>query len=179
MSTAGSTRTPVPRPSWAGWSAHSTQGAFAARYRRVVLGRMRDPVGSIRLTFEADIRRMPQRRADQPPCCLPPNCLPLRVLIRQAHGAWPIPGRDGGLLVGEEHAIPDVPAACDGTARGRAVEPAVDAAQPVAAERAGGGALVWLPVGAQQRVRSGGPAALSRVSRPTTVSNRGGPLLPS
>ena len=71
--------------------------------------------------------------------------------IVQAHGAWPVPGRDGGLLVGEEHAIPDVPAARDGTERGRAVEPAVNAARPVAAEGAGGCALVRLPVRAQQR----------------------------
>src|SRR5439155_10224667 len=67
---------------------------------------------------------------------------PPRVLVGQAHSAWPVPGRDGGLLVGEEHAIPDVPAACDGPERGGAVELAVHAARPVAAERAGGYALV-------------------------------------
>ena len=66
---------------------------------------------------------------------------PPRVLVGQAHSAWPVPGRDGGLLVGEEHAIPDVLAACDGPERGRAVEPAVHAARPVAAERAGGSQL--------------------------------------
>src|SRR5437762_14202382 len=30
---------------------------------------------------------------------------------RAGTSAWPVPGRDGGLLVGEEHAIPDVLAA--------------------------------------------------------------------
>jgi len=92
---------------------------------------------------------MPRRQADQNICCAhlrKTPCLPLRVLVGQAHGAWAVPGRDGGLLVGEEHAIPDVPAACDGTERGRTVEPAVDAARPVAAERAGGCALVGLSV---------------------------------
>src|SRR5439155_20613905 len=109
------------------------------------------------------------RNADSSEPGLAP-CLPLRVLVGQAHGAWPVHGRDGGLLVGEEHAMPDVPAARDGPERGRAVEPAVHAARPVAAERAGGCALVGLPVRTQQRVRPGGHAAPSSVSRARLAS---------
>src|SRR5437879_9808169 len=78
--------------------------------------------------------------------------LPSRVRVGQARGAWPVPGRDGGLLVGEEHAVLDVPATRDGPEGGRAIESAVQSARPVAPEGAGRRALVGPPVRPQQRV---------------------------
>ena len=78
--------------------------------------------------------------------------------------AWPVPGRDSGLLVGEEHAIPDVPAARDGPEGGWAVDSAVHAVRPMAAEPAGCCALVGL-------CRSGASRAyVLALMRPSSVS---------
>jgi hypothetical protein len=91
-------------------------------------------------------------------------CLPSRVRGGQARGAWPVSGRDGGLLVGEEHAALDVPAARDGAEGGRAVEPAVPPARPMAPEGAWRRARVGPAVRAQQRVRLDAQAADSSAS---------------
>ena len=56
------------------------------------------------------------------------------------------------------------------TARSAAGQSSVQAARPIAAERAGGCALVGLPVRTQQRVRPGGHAAPSSVSRARLAS---------
>ena len=72
-------------------------------------------------------------------------CPPPRVLVGQAHGAWPVLSPDRGRLVGEENTILDVPAPRDCPERGRAVEASVYAARPVAAERTSVCALVGLP----------------------------------
>ena len=73
------------------------------------------------------------------PCC---------VGARQANGAGPVPGGDGGLLIGEENPVGGVATADDGTQRRRAVEPAIDPALAVPAEPAGDGAAMETPVGA-------------------------------
>ena len=59
--------------------------------------------------------------------------LPCLVAVGAADGARTVAGGDGGLLVGEEDAVPHVSAADDRAQRRRAVETAVDPGAPVAA----------------------------------------------
>src|SRR3989442_6799119 len=114
--------------------SHADQGAVATQFSSST-GTGTSPIQTSPRNWFGVAQQQGEGRAHAPSGR---PCLPLRVRVGQARGAWSVPGRDGGLFVGEEHAIPDVPAARYGSERGRAVEPAVNAARPVAAGPAGG-----------------------------------------
>src|SRR5689334_7777940 len=78
--------------------------------------------------------------------------LPGLVLAGAADGAGAVAGRDGGGLVQEEDAVPDVAAAGDRAQRRGAVEAAVDPLAPVAAPLPFHVRLVRPAVGAQQDI---------------------------
>lgn len=100
-----------------------------------------------------------------------PVGLPEPVTVGEAAPARPVPGGDGGLLVGEEHAVMDVVALGDPGQRARAVEASVPLLASVSAEDAGHRALVWPSVPADEGVgarRAGQDAWASwRVRRST------------
>ena len=90
---------------------------------------------------------------------------PDRVQLGQAHRTRPVPGRDRGLLVGEEHPVRDVTAASDGAQPSGAVESSVQLPAPVPAELPGHRTLVASAVGAGQQVHRG-PRVTARRAAP-------------
>jgi SnoaL-like polyketide cyclase len=84
-----------------------------------------------------------------------PLPLPCLVAVGAADGAGTVAGGDGGLLVGEEDAVPHVSAAGDRAQRRRAVETAVDPDAPVAAPLPSHVRPIGPAVGTQQDVVHG------------------------
>ncbi len=78
--------------------------------------------------------------------------LPECVGRGQADSARSVAGRDGGLLVGEEHAVDDIAAGGERTRGGGAVQAAVELVAAAPTQRAGRAAGIGPAVGVEQRV---------------------------
>src|SRR4051812_19241676 len=78
--------------------------------------------------------------------------LPGAVAPWQAARTRPVARRDGGVLVGEEHAILYVAAALDGPQRRRTIQPTVNPRRAMTAYGSGCGRLVWRAVRTDQSV---------------------------
>lgn len=88
--------------------------------------------------------------------------LPLAVALRKANRAWAKAGGDGDLFVRKEHPVFDVPATCDGSQGGRAIQPAIQAGAPMARKRAASEALVRPTVSPKQGIHFGLQLSLRR-----------------
>lgn len=78
------------------------------------------------------------------------QCFPLGVLGRHANTARPVTGRPRIRFVEEEHPLRHIAAPGDRPQGAGAIEPAIDAAAPMAAESTGMPALIRLAVAADQ-----------------------------